>query len=61
MNGINNNMQVGRDEGEGSLGHVHAADAVAMDAVVESRVLQGRVRFQLLHYITRLLSKPPLT
>ena len=42
------------------LGHVHASDAVAVDAVVEGRVIERRITLQLLHHIPRLLSRLPL-
>lgn len=38
-----------------SLWHVQALDAVAVDAVVERRMLQRSVRLQLLHDAARLL------
>ena len=43
-----------------SLGHVQALDAVAVDAVVERRMLQRRLRLQLLHNTAGLLSSLPL-
>jgi len=43
------------------LGHVHASDAVAVDAVVEGRVIQEHVGLHLLQYTPRLLSRLPLT
>lgn len=42
------------------LGHVHASDAVAVDAVVEGRVLQRRIGLQLLHHASRIFSGLPL-
>lgn len=39
-----------------SLGHVHASDAVAVDAVIEGRVFQGCVSLELLYNISGLFS-----
>lgn len=39
------------------LGHVHASDAVAVDAVVEGRMLQRRIGLQLLHHASRIFSR----
>lgn len=43
-----------------SLGHVHATDAVAVDAVVEGWMIQRHLHLQLLHQCGRILSGLPL-
>lgn len=43
------------------LGHVHASDAVAVDAVVECWVFQGGVTFQLLQHVSRILPAFPFS
>lgn len=51
-----------REFGKGhSLGHIHATNAVAMDAVVEWWVIQSGIRLELFHKVPRFICNLPLS